>query len=93
MAKRLVVDEGKVYLVAGREEIASMVGVAHRGDYELLIRKGEVLAVYDDNGVFHFVDPVGGICFLRKECVRIIGPAAPGTIVEADKSRLYARRA
>jgi len=86
MKKRLVGDSEKVFRVKARQELACRVSIAHRGDYEALLRKGVVLAVDSGDGIFHLVEPVGMLCFLRKTCMRVLGSASPKTVVEADRN-------
>lgn len=75
MEKKIAVDGKKVFRIKAKWEVACQVGVAHRGDYEALLRKGAVLAVDIGEGVFHLVDPVGMLHSLRKRCVKVLGRA------------------
>lgn len=92
MAERVAVDPKKVFRVRAKNDMACKVGVAHRGDYESLIRKGIVLAVDAGNGVFYFTEPEGSLSFLRKECLKVIGPAPKNIVVEATKEGFVSRR-
>lgn len=93
MAKRLAVDGDNVVRVRAREELVRQVSIAHRGDYEVLLRKGVVLAVDGGNDCFYLVEPVGALSFLRKGCVKVLGLAPKNVIVEADKKNGFVRRA
>lgn len=90
MEKKLAVDGKKVFMIKAKEEVADEVGVAHRGDYKALLRKGEVLAVDIGKGVFHLVEPVGMLYSLRGKCVEIIG-RAPSNIRICFNSKGFIR--
>ena len=88
----LVVDPKKVFRVRAKNDMTCKVSVAHRGDYESLVRKGVVLAVDGGNGVYYFTEPEGSLHCLRKECIKVIGPAPKNIVVEATKEGFVSRR-
>ena len=92
MAEFVAVDATKVFRVRAKNEVACRVGIAHRGDFEGLVRKGIVLAVDGGNGAFYLVEPVGALSFLRKECIKVVGPAPKNIVVEATKKGFVSRR-
>lgn len=92
MGKKFAVDRSKVFKVRAKKDVACRVSVAHRSDYDALLRKGAVLAVDDGNGAFHLVEQVGSINALRKDCVEVVGPAPPRTTVYFNKKRFVSRR-
>ncbi|MCR4323085.1 MAG: hypothetical protein NUV61_03280 [Candidatus Azambacteria bacterium] len=92
MATKVVVDGKNVFRVKAEEKVARRVGVAHRADYEALLRMGVVLAVDTGGEVFHLVKPVGAIHFVRKTCVRVLGLAPAKIVVSATKSGFVVQR-